>query len=402
MKKKITITLVLIITIITIYNIKKLLTTKHNINYDVNKYKVLESYHKNKSHFYDIIIKNNKYTVSYTLNKDLSKKKKIIKNIKMYKSNNLICLLPIYKKDIESNLYCVLDNQQVSNYYLEQTSNNDYQKLLKEAKIKSRKTKTNKTNYKKLDIYQTNISNNHKYIIWDYKGIYIIDRENDNYQKILDYDLYDNIMATIVDNYFVLFENTSVAGIKKIYYYDLEKEKLKSFKPKIVLSKNSYINGTFNNEIYVTDLKEKKEYKINIRKEKIEEVDEDQTNYYIYEDNKKINLSKSDYFLKKKFFNNKLLSNKNITKSKELKKEYNYYYYYENNNFYKVLDNNFNNSILLFNLEDIKDWYIVDREVILIKDGTIYHYDDKSGLNEIISSNELKYNYENIYYLWKN
>ena len=209
-------------------------------------------------------------------------------------------------------------------------------------------------------------------------------------------------MATTTKDYFVIFENTSVDGIKKVYYYDMNKEKLNVYKPKIVLSKNSYINGVINNYIYVTDLKEKKEYKIDIRKEKIEEVDEDQTNYFIYDNNKKVKLSKSDYFLDKQLFNNKLLKNEKVTDTNQLRKEYNYYYFYKNNKFYKVMDNNLKNQILLFELEGIEDWYIIDRAIILVKEGTLYYYDDSNGLKEILTSNELKYNYENIYYLWKN
>ena len=52
----------------------------------------------------------------------------------------------------------------------------------------------------------------------------ILKNNSYSYQKILNEDLYDNIMSTIVDKYYVLFENTSVNGIEKVYYYDLEKE----------------------------------------------------------------------------------------------------------------------------------------------------------------------------------
>lgn len=402
MRKKISMLLFLIILVILIYNINKLLITTHNINYKINKYSVSETYHKNNYHSYDIIIKKDKLTFSYTLNENLKKQKKIIKSIKSYKSNNLICIMPIYKKKLKRTLYCTINNQQVSNYYLEESSNEDYQKILNKLKIKQKKEEIIKTKYKKIDIYQNNILKNHKYIIWNYKGFYVIAKEKSNYQKVFDYDLYDNIMATTTKDYFVIFENTSVDGIKKVYYYDMNKEKLNVYKPKIVLSKNSYINGVINNYIYVTDLKEKKEYKIDIRKEKIEEVDEDQTNYFIYDNNKKVKLSKSDYFLDKQLFNNKLLKNEKVTDTNQLRKEYNYYYFYKNNKFYKVMDNNLKNQILLFELEGIEDWYIIDRAIILVKEGTLYYYDDSNGLKEILTSNELKYNYENIYYLWKN
>lgn len=402
MKKKIVTIFFLIVLVLLSYKIYKLFITEHNISYKINGYKIKEAFHKDLKHHYDIIIEKKDFSVTYTLNKNLKKQKKVIKKINNYKSNNVTCILPIYKKNIEKTLYCTIDGNQVSNYYLEKSNNQDYKKIISKAKVHEISKKSTKTNYKKIKVYQKNISNNEHYIIWDYKGIYILNKEKLHYQKILNEDLYDNIMATIAGKFFVIFDNRSVDGIKQVFYYDLEKEKLHSFNLDIVLSKKSYINGVIDDEIYITDLKAKKEYKIDISKKEIIEVDEDQTNYFIYENGNKKHLSKSDYFLDNQLFSNKLLTNKEITNSGELRKEYNYYYYYENNIFYKVLENNLAHPITLFKLNNISDWYIVDRGVILIKDDTLYYYDDENGLKEILISNELKYNYKNIYYLWKN
>lgn len=158
-------------------------------------------------------------------------------------------------KKIQNNIYCTYKNKAVSNNIL--LDNEDFKKILNKAKIKINKPKDSKINYKNLTIFKENISDNYKYIIWDYKGIYIISKNKQIYQKILNKDLYDNIMSTVVDKYFVLFDNTSVNGIETIYYYDLVKNKLKSFKLEDKISKDSYINGVFNNLIYITDKKEK-------------------------------------------------------------------------------------------------------------------------------------------------
>ena len=75
-------------------------------------------------------------------------------------------------------------------------------------------------------------------------------------------------MSIIRYKYFVLFENNHVDGIKNIHYYDFEKDKLKIYNPEIVISKDFYINGVVDNLIYVTDNKNKKEYTIDLKKEK--------------------------------------------------------------------------------------------------------------------------------------
>ena len=58
-------------------------------------------------------------------------------------------------------------------------------------------------------------------------------------------------------------------------------------------------------------------------------------------------------------------------------------------------------KILLAELDNIKDWLVKDREVILLVDDTIYSYTEQYGLRKILIANELNYNYENIYEMWK-
>ena len=374
---------------------------EHDVFYNINKYKIHEHFYINKDHFYDITITKNKENYTYTINKNLSKDKRIIKSIKTFKSNNLICVVPIYKKDLDLNIYCNLNNEQVSNDYLLKTYNKDFKvikKKVKKYKIKYPKSYTTKTNYKKLSVFQKNILKDDNYYIWNYKGVYSLSKNKLNYKKILNYDLYDNIMSTTVKNYYVLFENNSVNGIKKVYVYN-SNNNLTSFKLDKVISKDSYINGVVDNLIYVTDRKEKKEYTVDIFSKKIKQIDNN-LKYIVYENDKKKTLSKSDYFMEDQLFNKFIVDNK-ITDSRELIKVGNYYYYFENSKIYKVLDTNKKYRTLLLELEDIKEWNIYDNKIIIMANDIIYSYTEENGLRKIIKSNELKYNYKNIYKVGK-
>ena len=102
------------------------------------------------------------------------------------------------------------------------------------------------------------------------------------------------------------------------------------------------------------------------------------------------------------YFNNTLIKDNKITNSLELVKESNYYYYYENNKIYKVLNTNKNNSKLLLELEDIKEWKVYDDIIVIMSGDTVYTYTECEGLRRIVKSNELKYNYKNIYKIGKN
>lgn len=396
--------LLVIFLLVLVYGGYKILIKEHELIYTIDKYNVYEHFHMEDNHYYDLIISKDKNTYTYTLNKNLSKEKGIIKSIKTFKSNKLVCIVPIYKSKVEKNVYCNLNNEEISIDYLLKTNNEDFKvikKKLKKYKIKYPSTSIVYKKYKKNTVFQENILDNYNFYIWNYKGILVLNNKELKYQKVLDYDLYDNIMATTVDKYYVLFENTDVNGIKNIYYYDSKKNKLNIFKLKDKLDKDSYINGVIDNVIYVTDRKNKKEYEIDIKKETIERVDND-VNYVIYEDGNKKIISKSDFFMNDQYFNNVNIKDKEVTDSLDLVKEGNYYYYYKNSKIYKALETNKEKSKLLLELDDIKEWYVYDDVIVIMAKDTIYTYTDKEGLRRIVKSNELKYNYKNIYKIGKN
>ena len=404
MKNKIKRIIILLVIILICYYGFKLLIVEHNFNYTIDKYKISEHFYINKTHFYDLVINDKKNNYIYTINENMNKKKKIITSIKTYKSNNLLCIIPTYKKNINKNIYCNIDNKQVSNDYLIKSGNEDFKKIRKKIKkyhISLPTSSDKKTKYKKLSIYNKNIVENNVYYVWNYKGIYVIDKNNNKYKKILEYDLYDNVLNCIVKNNFVLFENTKVTGIENVYYYDFNKDKLNKFKLKEKISKDSYINGVVDNLIYITDRRNKKEYTLDIRRKKLEEIDEEQTKYIVYINGKKKTLSKSDYFMSDQLFENVYIKDSKITQSEELIRSGKYYYFKEDNKIYKVLNTNKKSSILLLELNDIKEWKVINDELIILVDDTIYSYKDETGLRKILKSNELNYNYKNIYKVGK-
>ena len=389
--------------LVLVYCGYRILIKEHDITYEIDKYKIHEHFYINKKHYYDLTIIKEKENYTYTLDKNLSKEKRIIKSIKTFKSNNLVCIVPIYKNKVEKNVYCNLDNEEVSIDYLLKTYNKDFkeiQKKIKKYKINYPSTSTAYKKYKKNTVFQENILDNYNYYIWNYKGILVLNNKELKYQKVLDYDLYDNIMATSIDRYYVLFENNNVNGIENVYYYDSRNNKLNTFKLKEKLDKDSYINGVIDNNIYVTDRKNKKEYKVCISKQRIERIDDD-INYIVYDNNEKKTLSKSDFFMNDQYFDNIFIKDNKVTDSLELVKESNYYYYYKNSRIYRVLDTNKNYSKLLLELDDIKEWKVYNGTIVIMAGDTIYTYTEKEGLRRIVKSNELKYNYKNIYKIGK-
>lgn len=389
--------LIILTTLLLVPIVLKIVKTHHEVEYEVSGYKVKEIYKYNKKHYYDIILKKDKKEYSYTVNKNINKKRKIIKEIKTTKQNNVICIKPIYIKDNNSNeLYCLEDNKQVSTYYLK--DNENYKSILDVLGIKNKKEKNEIKEYKKIKMYKNNIPDNYKVILWNYKGIYIISNKEVKKQEFINYDLYDNLMKTTTSKYYVLFENNKVSGIKKVHYYDLKKDKYKYLELEKTISKKSYINGVVNDLIYITDIDKMKQYKLNLDKKKLEEVGNTNLGFIKYVNGKQQILKRGEFFKKNQYFENERIENKKITSSKDLVFENNYYYFKKDNKIYSRLRSS--TDKLLFELENIKEWNIIDDDIILVSNDSLYMYND-NRLKKIIKYNELNYNYKDICTIWK-
>ena len=57
-------------------------------------------------------------------------------------------------------------------------------------------------------------------------------------------------------------------------------------------------------------------------------------------------------------------------------------------------------AIKLFSIDKVNDWKIVDNNLLIMSNDTLYLYNDDIGLRKVVSNNEFKYNYKNIYNLY--
>ena len=371
----------------------RLFHKNHLIQYNLSKYKVEEEFFiEEKDHYYHFNITKDKNTYSFSVQNNFSRKKKVLSNILEYREGNVSCILPITKKKSTVNLVCLKDSKQVSNALLEDNSN--YQKILTKAKeyIPYDRNDSYET-YDQLDAYSNNIAPDEIFYIWNYKGVYILENNKISYQKVLDYDLYENIMATTVGKNYVLFDNSSVDGIDTVYCYNAKNKKVYDFKLDIKLEKDSYINGVRDNFIYVTDKRKKIQYKVDIVKGSIEEVGTEENFYITYINGERTLLNKSDFFMKNQLFDND---------PKEINNEFyiydNRYDYYYKNSMFQRMDSKKHN-VSLFEMDDITEWGIQNHEILVLKEDTLYAYHDYYGLRKIVRYRELIYNYSNIYKL---
>ena len=401
--------ILVIVIILLLMFIIKLFKKEHNINYEIDNYNISEKFYiKDKNHYYNFVIKDNKNDYIFSTNKKFNKDKKIIKKIVKESVKKTTCIMPVYKKNINSNILCNYDNNIVSIYYLKTSNENLYNKIVKLYKKDGYKidnyNNDNVYKYKKLSIYKKNIDNNQTYTLWNYKGLYLVNNKETTYNKLLDEDKYENELAILVGKYYVFIDTNNRYKGFKLYYYDIEKDKLKDFsKTEDKIDDDIYFSGTYNNKLYIYDKHFKKQYIFDPYKAKFKKVGDKVKGFYLVKNNK---LELVDYYEFKDiiYFNNKI-NNEKINKLYNSKEVYlldNYYYIYSNDGyFYKVDMNNIKRSITLFKLDNISSFIIRDNNIIISKESGLYNYNLDKGLLNIIDYEELNYNYNNIFDLYE-
>jgi hypothetical protein len=165
------------------------------------------------------------------------------------------------------------------------------------------------------------------------------------------------------------------------------------------LSTNIYFNGTYKNKVYLLDCSTNKQYKVDIRDERLLEVSkENKVKYY---DGDKLKDMKLESISNSNILFSRAIKNDKITKLYDTTdiKENNGHYYFKDKegNFYRSLNNDYKNSILLFNLNGLEEWSVVNDTIFGIYEDKLYMYDDSYGLYPIIIYNEFTYKTKNMY-----
>lgn len=262
--------------------------------YIVAGYKIVENYNViNKNYNFMITIDDIDYP--FLIQKKYLNKRNLIKNIKVKDKNNTKCLLP---ESDYLNFYplCSLDQELTT---LNVTDNNlkyDYYSTIEKE-----------TKYKDLTIYDLY---NKSYLIYNYRGFSYLGRENKDIQ-IYDKDYYNNNHIYQVNDYLI------IAHIKNEYYIDSfiiinsKNGKKEQIEVSEELSTKIRFLGDYKNKVYFVEEKLQKEYVLNLKKKKIEEVAG-----MILEDNKleeyKVStiINKDLLFTKKENYNYQVIDNK--------------------------------------------------------------------------------------------
>jgi len=379
---------------------------KHEITYHIShqetSYQVTEQFiKKDKKHYYNFEVYDkdkNKFIFYY--NEDYNKQKRILKDIEVYRKDKISCILPIYKDNKTSGIVCRNDKELVSYDHLKRlgVSFDSWKSELQTKGYTINDTDTI-SQEEEVTLYQQ-FPKNYTITLWNYHGLYILNQDRVKKLSILDNDYYENTLGILVGKYYVIANTDQDFTYNRLYIVDVLDESKDFVDLEVEISKDSYFLGAVEDDVYILDRDQKKEYAFNIKTKKLTEVGSSDTNARMYDNGtwKDENIyTVSDN--KKKFQHGKKYAElEELYHPKQMLESINKYYFVTSDNaLYYVMKEDIHTKVLLFQEKELKDLKLIDDDLFFLSGKDIMMYNLTSGYRKIITHPELLYNNENIY-----
>ena len=392
--------------------------TEYVVLTDDNEYRILESLEVvDDVSFYDFSItdKNGNYYL-LSLSEDFNRQSEVILDVKYFKSNDVSCIFPIYRREKTGNVSCLYKGEAVSYSYLKQINNTDINNII--SKLKEEDYFHNSwdrvvpekvsmfSDGRGIDVYQENILEDYIFIIWRYKGIYLLKDEKSLIKDYIEYDVYDNSLSALVGKYYVsAVKRTNEFRISELVYYNTKDLGKGTIELLDTTSNNFYFNGVYKDKLYMTDVGAGKQYAIDPRYEKVTVVGSSESDFMSVVNGKVERVGGTEFLSQPVYFTYDIF-NENISSKYgsdvEIYKDRNFYYFRTaDGSVYRAYENNVLKAELLFKFDNFVDWKVINGDIMVVAGNMVYLYTDSEGLIPIAINNELNYNNKNIVDFWK-
>lgn len=332
--------------------------------YEINNVIVKESYDKENDYYYFTLTYND-VTFDYLYSSSYKHNRTFIENIDIIEEENNFCLIPT-GNTLEFVPLCMDNNQIV--YY--KNVNDKLKDLIPKKYLEE--TKNLNDTYKNINIY----NRDYTYLLWNYKGFYYINNEEEKEIKLFNKELYNISLATYTDDYLVIADYDNEYTFDKIYRITLKDGSLKEYKLDYDLYFDSYFPGYTKNKLYIVDNKEELMYELNVNNGKIDKTKAKILNENEWEEVGIKSLINQDKKFKYQTNYNYELNNGIITltyKDKEIK---------------TIIDNDVTSIIR-----------IKDDVIFYLKTDTLYAFEPLKGNIKLLNYFEWNFNYENMIYV---
>lgn len=224
--------------------------------YDIDEYKVTEEFNDKQGYYY-FQIKYNSLDYELLINRKYSGEK-LITNITKYSEKEELCL--VLELTIGNpTLVCSKDNKLINwNLISDNLKDKIPSELIKEYSENS---------YTEKDIAIFNNIDS-KIYIWNYKGFDIIENGKLKTLNIFDDDVYDTNLIAKVNNYIIIPNYNQKYNFNKIIILNTKTDEVEEWELNYEISYDSYVMGSYENSIYLVDIKNKIQYELVPHKQK--------------------------------------------------------------------------------------------------------------------------------------
>ncbi len=370
--------------------------------YMIDEHYITEIYTKSEQDEHDnyyIEIETNNIIYNYQFYKKIKDNNKIVKDIFFY-DGEYKCLLPVLSDNIKVDFLCYKD----SSYYnyvdikgKDEKLDEYISKVDKDIyNVKDfQDNKKNDNKYDKSKYYKDNIPDDYMINMTTLKGIITIVNGKIDYVELFNKDVYKRELSVFSDYYYVSADYDEKQEFSNIYIVNLYTGKYKKIKTPDYISFDSYIQGVVDNNVYIYDVNNEKQYKIDIDNYSVSEVGDANKGIKYYDGNwSYISAIKAN---NKELFKNKNFKEKNGFYTYHFGNKLSgfYYYYFKSDDEYEIYRAHSQYKKIkkcLFTVKDINDILFIEDYVFFKYKDSIKVYSDYSGIKTIINNEELEFN----------
>ena len=401
LKKAISFSLILAVLFFVYQYVIVFLKSEHSVTYELaadGKYVVTEDYiKKNGNDYYLIRVVKDDYSFVFDADNIFNKQKEIVEEIVPYEDGDLFCITLVFKNKSGSSEPLCYNNGVLSSYSSVKNLSDfkEYTKSLPGFEL-DKYDKESERKAKKNIIVNTDYFTEREIIpVYGYKEIIFADKYFERSMTFSNKDNYKNTLGHLVNNYYIIPKYTGESTFNSFVRYELNDGISKEIKTGFNISRQSYINGVYNNQLYLFDKSSLRQYRIDPKTEEVTIVGSEKMDGFAYINGEEKSISVYDLNSSEITFSENTDNYKNIDYDEIFVDDY-YAIYRKGNAFYKVYANYPDVSIYLFSDNNIKEIKVKNQSVYYLKDDGIYRYSNY-GKQLMITNKEFLYNYENVF-----
>lgn len=367
--------------------------------------------------YYDFLVKDVSDRVySFSVSRDFNKQTEVVKDIKEYSQGNVTCIFPVFKRDEYGHLSCIRDGKQISYSALKQSGDTNISSIVENLKEfgysnpewtdYSTDTTRLEVGTRGIDYYKKNLLDDYVFLMWRYRGLYILNTNKPYISSFMSYDHYENDYSALVDNYYISadFKDNNKKVDELVSVNIANKARTLIILP-AKTSESFYYNGVYDGKLYLTDPTVGKQYAVDPKKETAEVVGTTDTYFLMLKDGKLEEVDSKEFLKENQYFRDSVVV-KEITdkygSSTDIRKFRKFYYFKTSDgSVYKSHVDAPTDAVLLFKFEGLTEWKVRNGDIMAIVGDTMYFYSDDYGLLPIAKNSELTYNFKNIGDFWK-